>query len=72
MAQFVGVDCALYAHSLVHTAVVRRDHATLCHILSTLPQPARAGEVTSEAQSIKAEQQGDEVSKVIDRCDVPG
>jgi hypothetical protein len=72
MAQFVGVDCALYAHSLVHTIVARRDHATLCHILSTLPRPARAGEVTSKAQSIEAEQQGDEVSKVIDRRDVLG
>jgi hypothetical protein len=72
MAQFVGVDCALYAHSPVHTDVAWWDHATLCHILSTLPQPTRVGEVTSEAQSIEAEQQGDEVSKVIDRRDVPG
>ncbi|CAK9272905.1 unnamed protein product [Sphagnum jensenii] len=72
MAQFVGVNCALYAHSPVHTAVAQRDHATLCHILSTLPRPARAGEVTTEAQSIEAEQQADDVSKVIDRRDVPG
>ncbi|CAK9258830.1 unnamed protein product [Sphagnum jensenii] len=49
-----------------------RDHATLCHILSTLPRPTRAGEVTLEAQSIEADQQADEVSKVIDRRDVPG
>ncbi len=72
MAQFVGVNCALYAHSPVHTAVAQRDHATLCHILSTLPRPARAGQVTTEAQSIEAEQQADDVSKVIDRRDVPG
>jgi hypothetical protein len=55
MVQFVGVDCALYAHSPVHTAVARRDHATMCHILSTLPPPARVGEVNLEAQSIEAE-----------------
>jgi len=55
MAQFVGVNCALYAHSLVHTTVAQRDLATLCHILSTLPRPARAGEVTTKAQSIEAE-----------------
>jgi len=55
MAQFVGVNCALYAHSLVHTIVAQRDFATLCHILSTLPRPARVGEVTTKAQSIEAE-----------------
>ncbi|CAM6021221.1 unnamed protein product [Sphagnum balticum] len=72
MAQFVGVDCALYTHSPVHAAVAKQDHATLRRILSTLPKPARAGEVTTEAQSVAAEERADNVSKVIDRRDVPG
>jgi len=72
MAQFVGVDCALYTHSPVHAAVAKQDHATLRRILSTLPKPARAGDVTTEVQSVAAEERADNVSKVIDRRDVPG
>jgi hypothetical protein len=72
MAQFVGVDHAMYAHSQVHAAVAQRDHAALRRILSTLPQPVRPGEVSTESQSLEAEQQADDVSKVIDRRDVPG
>ncbi|CAK9192181.1 unnamed protein product [Sphagnum troendelagicum] len=72
MAQFVGVDHAMYAHSQVHAAVAQQDHAALRRILSTLPQPVRPGEVSTESQSLEAEQQADDVSKVIDRRDVPG
>jgi hypothetical protein len=37
-----------------------------------LPRPAKAGEVRTEAESIAAEDRADEISKVIDRRDVPG
>ncbi len=67
MAKFVGVDHAMYAHSQVHAAVAQQDHAALCCILSTLPQPARLGEVSTESQYLEAEQQADDVSKVTDR-----
>ncbi|CAM6044416.1 unnamed protein product, partial [Sphagnum compactum] len=69
---FVGVDHVMYAHSQVHAAVAQRDHAALRRILSTLPQPVRPDEVSTESQSLEAEQQADDVSKVIDRRDVPG
>ncbi|CAA2963490.1 ankyrin repeat domain-containing 13A [Olea europaea subsp. europaea] len=61
-----------YAHSPAHLAVVRRDYATLKRIVSALPMLAKAGEVTTEADSLAAEQDADSVSAVIDRRDVPG
>ncbi|KAG9446615.1 hypothetical protein H6P81_012743 [Aristolochia fimbriata] len=65
-------DLSKYAHSSVHLAVARRDHVGLRRIVSTLPRLPKAGEVTTEAESLAAELQADAVSAVIDRRDVPG
>jgi hypothetical protein len=72
MAQLSGLELAAYDKSPVHAAVARRDHVSLQRILSRLPRPAMAGEVTMELESIAAEERADEISKVIDRRDVPG
>lgn len=72
MAQPSGLELAAYDKSPAHAAVVRRDYVSLQRILSRLPRPARAGEVTTESESVAAEEQADEISKVIDRRDVPG
>ena len=65
-------DFSKYAHSPAHLAVACRDYATLKGIISTLPRLAKAGEVSTEEESLAAEQQADAVSAVIDRRDVPG
>ncbi|CAL5404062.1 unnamed protein product [Camellia sinensis] len=65
-------DWSKYAHSPAHSAVARRDYATLKNIISTLPRLAKAGEVNTEEESIAAELQADAVSAVIDRRDVLG
>ncbi|KAK4766686.1 hypothetical protein SAY87_008328 [Trapa incisa] len=65
-------DCSKYAHSPVHLAIARRDHAALRCIISTLPRLAKAGEVKTEAESVEAELVADTVSAAIDRRDVPG
>ncbi|KAK6135870.1 hypothetical protein DH2020_030357 [Rehmannia glutinosa] len=49
-----------------------RDYATLKRIVAALPQLAKAGEVTTEAESLASEEDADAVSAVIDRRDVPG
>lgn len=72
MAQLAGLELAEYEKSPVHAAVAQRDHIALHRILSRLPRPAKAGEVTTESESIDAEKRCDEVSKIIDRRDVPG
>lgn len=61
-----------YAHSPVHCAVAGRDYPALRRILSTLPRLPKAGEVTTEEESVLAEQRADIVSGCIDRRDVPG
>ncbi|XP_068652519.1 uncharacterized protein [Aristolochia californica] len=65
-------DLSKYAHSLVHLAVARHDHVHLRRLVSTLPRLPKAGEVTTEAESLAAELQADAVSAAIDRRDVPG
>lgn len=65
-------DFSKYSHSPVHLAVARRDYASLRRIVSSLPCLAKAGEVTTEAESIAAELEADAVSAAIDRRDVPG
>lgn len=65
-------DFSKYVHSPAHLAVVRRDHAALKRIISSLPRLAKAGEVTTEDESLASELQADQVSAVIDRRDVPG
>lgn len=65
-------DWSKYAHSPAHLAVTRHDHATLRKIISTLPRLPKAGEVTTEEESLTAELQADALSAVIDRRDVPG
>ncbi|CAH2044597.1 unnamed protein product [Thlaspi arvense] len=55
-----------------HLAVVLHDHAALRRIVMELPQLAKAGEVTNEAESLQAEARADAVTAVIDRRDVPG
>ncbi|KAL8171098.1 hypothetical protein V2J09_022902 [Rumex salicifolius] len=65
-------DLSKYAHSPAHSAVIRRDYAALKHLIASLPTLAKAGEVTTEAQSIAAEKRADEFSSMIDRRDVPG
>ncbi|XP_021738043.1 ankyrin repeat domain-containing protein 13A-like [Chenopodium quinoa] len=65
-------DLSKYAHSPAHLTVMRRDYAGLKRIISSLPRLAKAGEVTTEDESIAAELQADELSATIDRRDVPG
>ncbi|XP_010485822.1 PREDICTED: ankyrin repeat domain-containing protein 13C-B-like isoform X2 [Camelina sativa] len=65
-------DYSKYTHSPAHLAVVLRDHAALRRIVSDLPRLAKAGEVSTEAESMESESRADSVSAVIDRRDVPG
>ncbi|KMT13361.1 hypothetical protein BVRB_4g083970 [Beta vulgaris subsp. vulgaris] len=65
-------DLSKYAHSPVHLAVLRRDYAGLKRVISSLPKLAKAGEVTTEDESLAAERQADEFSAAVDRRDVPG
>ncbi|KAG2316512.1 hypothetical protein Bca4012_067378 [Brassica carinata] len=65
-------DYSKYTHSPAHLAVVLHDHAALRRIVTDLPQLAKAGEVTNEAESLEAESRADSVTAVIDRRDVPG
>lgn len=65
-------DLSKYAHSPVHLAVLHRDYAALKCIILSLPKLSKAGEVTTEAESLSAELEADELSSVIDRRDVPG
>lgn len=60
-----------YAHSPAHLAVARRDHAALRRIVAGLPRLPKAGEVTTEEESLRAEKTADAVSAAIDRRDVP-
>ena len=64
-------DVSRYAHSPAHLAVARRDHAALRRLVAGLPRLPRAGEVTTEQESIAGEAVADAVSAVIDRRDVP-
>lgn len=64
-------DWSKYSHSPAHLAVVRNDHTALRNIITTLPRLAKAGEVTTEDESVAAELDADAVSAVIDRRDVP-
>lgn len=64
-------DVSAYSHSSVHLAVLRRDHASLRRIVIALPRLPKAGEVTTEAESILAERTADVVASAIDRRDVP-
>ncbi|KAI3793596.1 hypothetical protein L1987_36216 [Smallanthus sonchifolius] len=65
-------DYSKYEHSPAHLAVVQRDHAALKKLIATLPRLAKAGAVSTEAESVAAELDADAVSAVIDRRDVPG
>uniref|UniRef100_A0A7N0U7T5 Ankyrin repeat domain-containing protein n=1 Tax=Kalanchoe fedtschenkoi TaxID=63787 RepID=A0A7N0U7T5_KALFE len=65
-------DLLKYAHSPAHLAVAKRDYAALKQIIASLPKLAKAGEVSTEAESLAAEREADAVSAVIDRRDVPG
>uniref|UniRef100_A0A1J3JP72 Ankyrin repeat domain-containing protein 13B n=1 Tax=Noccaea caerulescens TaxID=107243 RepID=A0A1J3JP72_NOCCA len=65
-------DYSKYTHSPAHLAVVLRDHVALRRIVTDLPRLAKAGEVTTEAESMESEARADSVSAVIDRRDVPG
>ncbi|KAF8394247.1 hypothetical protein HHK36_020454 [Tetracentron sinense] len=65
-------DLSKYTHSPVHLAVASRDYTSLKSIISVLPRLPKAGEVTTESESIAAELQADVVSTAIDRRDVPG
>lgn len=65
-------DLSKYAHSPAHSAVLRRDYATLKRIVTALPRLAKAGEVNTEAESLAAEANADAVSSLIDIRDVPG
>ncbi|CAA7041136.1 unnamed protein product [Microthlaspi erraticum] len=64
-------DYSKYTHSPAHLAVVLRDHVALRRIVTDLPRLAKAGEVTTEAESMESEARADSVSAVIDRRDVP-
>ncbi|XP_078441847.1 ankyrin repeat family protein [Wolffia australiana] len=64
-------EAAKYAHSPVHLAVLRRDHAALRRLVAALPRLPKAGEVATEEESMAAEKTADAVSAAIDRRDVP-
>ncbi|XP_065030671.1 uncharacterized protein LOC135582179 [Musa acuminata AAA Group] len=64
-------DLSKYAHSPAHLAVARRDHAGLRRMVAALPRLPKAGEVTTEEESLAGELTADAVSAVIDRRDVP-
>lgn len=72
MAQLSCEELLKVAHSPTHYAVARRDHSALRRIISSLPKLARAGEIRTEAESIREEQRADAIAGVIDRRDVPG
>ncbi|KAK9061400.1 hypothetical protein SSX86_018581 [Deinandra increscens subsp. villosa] len=65
-------DCSKYSHSPAHLAVAQRDHSTLKKLIATLPRLAKAGAVSTEAESVASELDADAFSAVIDRRDVPG
>ncbi|KAL2942716.1 Ankyrin repeat domain-containing protein 13B [Bienertia sinuspersici] len=65
-------DLSKYAHTPVHLAVLRRDYAGLKRVIASLPKLAKAGEVTTEDESLAAELKADEFSAAVDRRDVPG
>ncbi|KAJ0253849.1 hypothetical protein HA466_0114600 [Hirschfeldia incana] len=65
-------DYSKYTHSPAHLAVALHDHAALRRIVNALPTLPKAGEVTTETQSLEAESRANAVTAVIDRCDVPG
>ncbi|CAA7025996.1 unnamed protein product [Microthlaspi erraticum] len=65
-------DYSKYTHSPAHLAVLLHDHAALRRIVTELPQLAKAGEVTNEAESLEAESRADAVTAVIDSREVPG
>ncbi|URD81026.1 ankyrin repeat domain containing protein [Musa troglodytarum] len=64
-------DLSKYAHSPAHLAVARRDHACLRRMVVALPRLPKAGEVTTEEESLAGELTADAVSAIIDRRDVP-
>ncbi|KAG6478520.1 ankyrin repeat domain-containing protein 13C-like [Zingiber officinale] len=64
-------DLSKYSHSPAHLAVLRRDHVGLRRTVSALPRLPKAGEVTTEEESLAGELTADAVSAVIDRRDVP-
>ncbi|KAG6515979.1 hypothetical protein ZIOFF_026425 [Zingiber officinale] len=64
-------DPSMYSHSPPHLAVLRRDHVALKRIVAELPDLPKAGEVTTEEESLAGELTADAVSAVIDRRDVP-
>ncbi|XP_076946958.1 uncharacterized protein LOC143618746 [Bidens hawaiensis] len=65
-------DYSKYSHSPAHLAVAQRDHAGLKKVITALPRLAKAGTVTTEAESLAAELEADVFSAVIDCRDVPG
>ncbi|XP_072996000.1 uncharacterized protein [Typha latifolia] len=69
--QDVSISVSNYSHSPAHLAVLLRDHAFLRRIVSPLPALPKAGEVTTEDDSLAGELTADAVSAVIDRRDVP-
>ncbi|XP_074563959.1 uncharacterized protein LOC141820501 isoform X1 [Curcuma longa] len=62
---------SMYSHSPAHFAVLRRDHVGLKRIVAALPRLPKAGEVTTEEESLAGELTADSVSATIDRRDVP-
>uniref|UniRef100_A0A0D6QV18 Ankyrin repeat domain-containing protein n=1 Tax=Araucaria cunninghamii TaxID=56994 RepID=A0A0D6QV18_ARACU len=66
------MDIKQYEHSPVHLAVANRDYTMLRQIFASLPRLAKAGEVNTEEESIRAEERADIISQSIDRRDVPG
>ncbi|XP_072993515.1 uncharacterized protein [Typha latifolia] len=67
----VSISISKYSHSPAHLAVLLRDHASLRCIVSSLPPLPKAGEVTTEEESLAGELTADAVSALIDRRDVP-
>ncbi|MQM12293.1 hypothetical protein Taro_045211, partial [Colocasia esculenta] len=69
---FLGMeDASKYAHSPAHLAVACRDHVALRRTVTGLPRLPKAGEVTTEEESIAAEHASDVLAATIDRRDVP-
>ncbi|EFJ12328.1 hypothetical protein SELMODRAFT_110129 [Selaginella moellendorffii] len=72
MSQLSAEEAHVYSQSPAHYAVARCDYGLLRSVLSRLPRLPTAGEVSSEVDSLLAEQKADIVSSVIDNREVPG
>ncbi|KAK9082820.1 hypothetical protein Scep_029291 [Stephania cephalantha] len=65
------IDVANYSHSPAHAAVASNDHATLRHLLQSLPTLHVPSHNLSTAEAAIEDSKSDAISAVVDRRDVP-